>query len=218
MDNTFDRLVDKYLTEQEHAVWKVGIFPGAFKPPHIGHYTTALNACNTCDSVYIFVSSKSRPLSTQNKSDGGKETCDSSRYGNLLGNDKYTNNLLGVQSAGCARMTSATAFRAAMAVKDKNTILKNLPDGVDKDLIFDVLMMSNEVDNEGYGHVTIEQAGAIWLEYKKLLARESNIDINDIHIRTSQISPVKDTYDLVSNLNEDERTAHKTSVYLYVGE
>ena len=104
-----------------------------------------------------------------------------------------------------------------VVVRHSNTILKNLPDGVDKDLIFDVLMMSNEVDSENYGHVTIEQAGAIWLEYKKLLARKSNIDIDDIHIRTSQISPVKDTYDLVSELNEDEN-ARNTSIYLYVGE
>ena len=118
----FNQLFKNILLEQDMDVFKVGIFPGAFKPPHIGHFTTAYNACKDNDMVYIFVSDKPRPLSTQNK--GKAEIPDINRYSNIMNSDKYTSNLLGVQPAGVARMTSATAFRAAISLKDKNTIAK----------------------------------------------------------------------------------------------
>lgn len=213
--NKFESLYRHLVTEQDTNVIKIGIFPGAFKPPHIGHYTTAYDACMNNDRVYIFVSDKPRPLSTQQK--GGKEAPDSARYANILKSDKYTNNLLSVQTAGVARMTSATAFRTAIATKDKNTIAKNIPDGVDKDKIFEILMQSNELNNPAYGHVTVEQTMAIWKLYKPLLLNLSSKSEDDLIIKTSTPSPVKDTYDLVDQLNKSEQ-ASNISVRLYVGE
>lgn len=211
----FDRLFGNILSEQDNRVLNVGIFPGAFKPPHVGHYTTALNACNDNEKVYIFVSDKPRPLSTQNK--GGKEVPDSARYGNILKSDKYTSNLLSVRTAGVARMTSATAFRAAVSVKDKSTIIKNLPEGADHDQIFSILMQSNDISSPSYGYVSVEQTMAIWNIYKQLLIKQSNRSEQDVIIKVSSPSPVKDTYDLVDQLNNNEG-AGMTSIRLYVGE
>lgn len=213
---SFDILVKSLLSEATEDVYTVGIFPGAFKPPHIGHYTTALNACKVCDEVNIFVSSKARALSTQNKA-GGSSAPDSMRYKNLIHSDKFTDNILSVQTAGVARMTSASAFRVAISTKDKNTIMKNLPKGIDADLVFNILMSSNNIDDEDYGHVTIEQTMAIWRLYASNLIRESGIDSDKLNINVSKISPVKDTYDLVENINNSER-ARMTSIKLYVGE
>lgn len=212
----FDKLYGQLLTEQDANVFKIGIFPGAFKPPHIGHYTTAYNACKHNDKVYIFVSDKPRPLTTQNKGNK-KEVPDSARYANILKSDKYTNNLLGVQTAGVARMTSATAFRAAVSVKDKNTIAKNIPDGVDKDQVFNILMQSSDLNNPGYGHITVEQTMTIWSLYKPLLMNLTGKSEEDIIIQVSKPSPVKDTYDLVDQLNQSEQ-ASNIGVRLYVGE
>lgn len=212
----FDILVRNILTESTRDVYTVGIFPGAFKPPHVGHYTTALNACKVCDEVNIFVSTKARALSTQNKA-GGKDVPDSKRYKNLIHSDKFTSNMLSVQTAGVARMTSASALRVAITAKDKDTIIKNLPKGVDVDLIFNILMSSNDIDGDDYGHVTIEQTMAIWRLYAGLLIQESGISSDKLNINISSISPVKDTYDLVDSINNSER-ARMTSVKLYVGE
>jgi phosphopantetheine adenylyltransferase len=213
---SFDILVNSLLHEANEDVYTVGIFPGAFKPPHVGHYTTALNACKVCDEVNIFVSAKARALSTQNKA-GDTSAPDSARYKNLIHSDKFTDNILSVQTAGVARMTSASAFRVAISTKDKNTIIKNIPESVDADLVFNILMSSNDINDEGYGHVTIEQTMAIWRLYASSLIQESGIDSDKLNINISKISPVKDTYDLVDEINNDER-ARMTSVKLYVGE
>lgn len=212
----FDKLYKSLILEQGVNVLKVGIFPGAFKPPHIGHYTTAHDACMNNDMVYIFVSDKPRPLTTQNVGNK-KEAPDSVRYANILKTDKYTSNLLGVQTAGVARMTSATAFRAAISVKDKTTILKNIPDGVDGDRVFSILNKSNDIADPGYGHITVEQTMAIWNLYLPILSNLSGLPMDRIHIKVSKPSPVKDTYDLVDQLNQSQ-DASRTSVRLYVGE
>jgi cytidyltransferase-like protein len=211
----FNQLFKNILLEQDMDVFKVGIFPGAFKPPHIGHFTTAYNACKDNDMVYIFVSDKPRPLSTQNK--GKAEIPDINRYSNIMNSDKYTSNLLGVQPAGVARMTSATAFRAAISLKDKNTIAKNLPDGVDSDAIFSTLMRSNDIGDPGYGHVTVDQTMEIWNHYKPILHNLTGLTEDRLKIIVSSPSPVKDTYDLVERLNNSDQ-ANNTSVRLYVGE
>ena len=212
----FDQLYGRLLSEQDNRVFNVGIFPGAFKPPHVGHYATAYNACKNNEKVYIFVSDKPRPLSTTNVGNK-KEAPDSARYANILKSDKYTNNLLSVQTAGVARMTSATAFRAAIAIKDKNTIAKNLPEGADIDRIYKILMGSNELTSPTYGHITVDQTMAIWNIYKPLLQQQTGLGDDDIIIKVSTPSPVKDTYDLVDELNNSE-SAGMTSIKLYVGE
>ncbi|NBO99125.1 MAG: hypothetical protein EBU90_03225 [Proteobacteria bacterium] len=38
----------------------IGLFPGAFKPPHKGHFATALNAAKNNNDVFILVSSTDR--------------------------------------------------------------------------------------------------------------------------------------------------------------
>lgn len=217
MMKQFDNLYKQLILEQDENVLKIGVFPGAFKPPHIGHFMTAYNACKNNDHVYIFVSDKPRPISTKATSNNNKEVPDSARYSNILKTDKYTSNLLGVQTAGVARMTSATAFRTAISVKDKNTITKNIPEGVDVDKVYNVLMRSNDISNPGYGHVTVEQTMAIWQLYRPHLIQLSGIDSDNLSIQISKPSPVKDTYDLVDQLNNSEN-ARMTSVSLYVGE
>ena len=220
----FEKLAAHFLTERSEAIRKVGIFPGAFKPPHFGHYVTALDAANSCDDLYIYISSKSRELSTHNKV-AGPEKPDSERYSNLFKTDKFSANLLGVQCATCARpnlagsmkKASASSIRAAISLKDKNTIIKNIPDGVDGDHVFSILMQSNSVESEDYGYVTVKQSYDIWQLYKDQLTQNTNIDPDRLHLLISKISPVKDTYDLVSELNESEG-AGNTSVHLYVGE
>lgn len=212
----FDQLYKNIIVEQDQNVYNVGVFPGAFKPPHIGHYMTAYNACKNNERVYIFVSDKARPLSTKNVGNA-KEAPDAVRYNNILKSDKYTSNLLSVRTAGVARMTSATAFRAAVSIKDKNTIAKNLPDGVDKDRIYSILMQSNDISSPTYGHVTVEQTMQIWQLYKPSLMSLTGKSSEDIVISVSNPSPVKDTYDLVDKFNNSEQ-AGQISIRLYVGE
>ena len=217
MHDQFDSLYRHLIAEQDIDLTSIGVFPGAFKPPHVGHYMTALNACENNDKVYIFISKKPRALTTQNiVQPTGSKDCDADRYSNFMKNDKYTSNLHSIQPAACARMTSASALRTAISVKDKNTIFKNLPDGVDKDYIFDLLMMSNDTNNPEYGHITIDQTVSIWNRYRQLLMRHTRKQEKDILIKVSDISPVKDTYDLVSDINNSS-DAGKTVIKLYVG-
>lgn len=197
-------------------VYKIGIFPGAFKPPHTGHFHTALNACKDCDEVHIFMSTKARALSTQNKA-AGPEKPDSDRYANLIHSDKFTNNIFSVSTAGVARMTSASAMRAAISIKDKHTIFENLPEGTDKEGIFNILMQSNEISSDSYGHITASQASSIWQEYMKAIVNTGVISSNNLHFNVSQTSPVRDTYELVDAINNSER-ASSVAIKLYVGE
>ena len=216
----FDTIYKDLLIENDDNINKTGIFPGAFKPPHAGHYYTALNACKNNDVVYIFASSKPRALSTQNMSGGKGNDCDSARYNNLLKSDsKFTTNLLSVRPAECARMTSASAVRAAISVKDKETIIENLPNSLDddmKDKIFNIFMSSNDIGSEHYGHITADQMMSVWSIYRDALVRESGKSANDIKILLSHGSPVRDTYELVESINNSEG-ARNSSISLYVG-
>ena len=56
--DTFDKLINEVLNEQP--ITKVGIFPGAFKPPHLGHFKTVQRMASKNDKAYVFVSNKSR--------------------------------------------------------------------------------------------------------------------------------------------------------------
>ena len=209
----FEQLYRNVLSENIGDVIKVGVFPGAFKPPHVGHYTTALNACKDNDKIYIYISSKPRELSTQNKSSGGD---DSARYSSMFKTDKYTDKLLSVQAAEVARMTSASAMRTAITLKDKNTVYKNLPDSVDRDAIYNILMQSIDISNDNYGVISAAQTVEIWQHYKRDLMAKTNKSDQDIVINVSDVTPVRDTYELVDTLNNSQN-ANKISVRLYVG-
>lgn len=211
------------LLENESNVNSVGIFPGAFKPPHVGHYSTALAACKNNDVVYIIISKKSRELSTNNTSnqpavEPTKPTScdDSNRYKSFFDSDKYTKNIRSVRPAPCARMTSASDLRTALAIKDKASVMSNLPDGSDKELIYDILMKSNDISNPNFGYVTFDQSMQIWSLYKDLLIRESSLGSDQIKLIKSDITPVRDTYEIVDGINNSE-TAGSTVVNLYVG-
>ena len=113
----FDNSVNKFLNEQ--AIKRIGIFPGAFKPPHLGHFKTVQRAATENDEVYVFISKKER---------------------------------------------------------------------------------------EG---ITLMQSLQLWDLYKELLPP-------NIIIKTSDITPVKDTYDLVEQLNASP-DAPNTEVTIYAG-
>ena len=56
--NTFSNLYEYYSSvyEQDSESSRVGLFPGAFKPPHKGHYYTADQAAKNCDCLQIIPS------------------------------------------------------------------------------------------------------------------------------------------------------------------
>ena len=222
--NKFNHLFKSIISEADEKVKRIGVFPGAFKPPHAGHFYTALNACKANDTVYIFASDKSRPLSTV-KTGSKNEGCDSLRYKNLLSPDsKFTTNMLSVKPAECARVTSASALRAAISTKDVETIYKNLPKEIrdsDRQAIYStdpetpgILNTSNDVSNQHYGHVTSDQMQSIWKIYIPVL--KSLTGGTEINFIISKGSPVRDTYELVDSINNSEQ-AEMTSVSLYVG-
>lgn len=61
MINNFEMLVEQaYLHEQSEKVLRVGLYPGAYKPPHVGHYQAAVNALSKNDVVFVLVSGQCR--------------------------------------------------------------------------------------------------------------------------------------------------------------
>jgi len=240
--NNFNTLAKQLLVEFDADVKKIGIFPGAFKPPHIGHFVTALKAVDTNDIIYIYVSNKSRDVQVVDSKPvdilkPGKEsgTCDSSRYKNLVTNSskrtKFTDKLLSVRPAMCSRMSSATAVRTAIATQDKQTVMQNIPpvafenlgeEGLEmyegkecltdqeRDSVFNILRDSHQTYS-----ISSEQSMNIWAIYKAGLERLTG-GKKQINISLVRGSPVKETYDLVDNINNSD-TASNTAINLYVG-
>lgn len=61
MINNFEMLVEQaYIYEQSEKVLRVGLYPGAYKPPHIGHYQAAVNALSKNDVVFVLMSGQCR--------------------------------------------------------------------------------------------------------------------------------------------------------------
>lgn len=60
--NNFDCLVESYLIEAESR--RVAIFPGAYKPPHKGHYQACAMASRDNDEVHIFIGNQTRDMIT----------------------------------------------------------------------------------------------------------------------------------------------------------
>lgn len=66
MINNFNLLVEQVMVyEQPEQVTRVGLYPGAFKPPHIGHYQAAVDALMKNDIVYVLISGESRGKNTE---------------------------------------------------------------------------------------------------------------------------------------------------------
>lgn len=62
---TFNNLVtfaDRFLNEdlESSNTQRVALFPGAYKPPHRGHFHTALTAAKHSDSLYVIISNSPR--------------------------------------------------------------------------------------------------------------------------------------------------------------
>lgn len=53
---SFKNLVETFLKEVD--VKNIGIFPGKFKPPHIGHFKTCLKASKENDITFVLISNK----------------------------------------------------------------------------------------------------------------------------------------------------------------
>ena len=108
----FDTLYKQILCENT-GLFNVGIFPGAFKPPHKGHFSTALNACMQNDVIWLFVSDKSRIVEQPKHDTGGSSgSCDSDRYANFF-NDKgaaVRERLGGLQRGDCERHPHGVPF------------------------------------------------------------------------------------------------------------
>jgi nicotinamide mononucleotide adenylyltransferase len=61
MNRDYDWLVEHVnVFEQLSSSLNVGLYPGAFKPPHVGHYEAALAALKQNDVVVVMISGQSR--------------------------------------------------------------------------------------------------------------------------------------------------------------
>lgn len=237
--NRFEQLYADLLIESEQ-VNKIGIFPGAFKPPHIGHFETARKACEwatnentTTGYLYLIASNKPRSLTQQNVSKAGAVDCDSQRYVNLLAkqvrkergstemvNNFRTDNLLSIQPAECERLGSASAVRTAIKNNDEGAVMSMLPDQLNElqqRQIWKILSASTNSDNVNVGQITSEQMQAIWSVFIEVL--ENMYTKCVIQFDVSSTSPVTDTYELVDAINKGgtDLEPERTSINLYVG-
>jgi len=58
---TYDWLVEHVeLFESLSNSAKIGLYPGAFKPPHVGHYEAAVSALSKNDFVFVLISGQGR--------------------------------------------------------------------------------------------------------------------------------------------------------------
>lgn len=237
--NKFEQLYTDLLIESEQ-INKIGIFPGAFKPPHLGHFETARKACEwatnentTSGYLYLIASNKPRSLTQQNVSGGGAVDCDSQRYANLLAkqvkkergstemiSNFRTDNLLSIQPAECERLGSASAVRTAIQKNDEGSVMSMMPGQLSESQqrqIWSILSASIDSDNASVGQITSEQMQAVWSIFIELL--ESMYSKCVIQFDVSSTSPVTETYELVDLINKGgtDLEPDRTSINLYVG-
>lgn len=53
---SFKSMVGKTIIEKHTKRMKIGLFPGAFKPPHVGHYNTAVMGAKQNDKMLVVIS------------------------------------------------------------------------------------------------------------------------------------------------------------------
>lgn len=63
--NLGQHIVKQLLEEQQYTI---GVFPGAFKPPHKGHFNVVKRLADMCDEVQVFISPKTREGITADES------------------------------------------------------------------------------------------------------------------------------------------------------
>jgi hypothetical protein len=175
----------------------IGIFPGAFKPPHRGHYATAAAACDACDEVYIFMSPKARRICQPSKDTGVPEW---HKFKGLLNKNRPG---IRVELAEVDRQTSASKFRQRIldTSLDKcdietftNNIDEYLPEmePVRKQRAVQELMSKSVKD----GQITAAEASNIWRLYTSQLEVDYQM-AGRVHFETVQVSPIISSYHLV---------------------
>lgn len=193
-------IMQQYLWESPGDFHRIGIFPGAFKPPHLGHYNVIRQACQENDEVFVFVSKNPRPINEECK--------DSDRFCGLMSSDKYVGNLGDIKTVTPKfGDVSATLVRKAIQLRDTETLYKNLPQIPEKGEIIDLLLSSGD-------EITIEQTMKILSIYKPHLEESTGAQLS---ISISAKSPVTDTYDKVAEIN-DSRDANNIAISLYAGD
>jgi len=201
----------------------IGILPGAFKPPHRGHFLTAKNACEECDIVFILMSPTSRELGKASKNIAGPE---SQKYAGLLPGGKQADDLmtnLHIELAEVDRQTSASSMRARIAsygleLDDNITFLKNIKDFLPDLPEEDMLQISGSlITTLKDGIISANEAAEVWKVYVKHLdkVRRHTHVIFDI----TAGSPIGSTYELCEQLNQQAEGERATyNVRLYTGE
>jgi len=211
INDSFDQLCS--LNEKSGAT--VGIFPGAFKPPHRGHYATAAAACEACDKVYIFMSPKARMLRQPSKDTGVPEW---QKFEGLLNKPRPG---ITIELEEVDRQTSASEARqkildASLGRRDMESFTNNietyLPDlqPMQKRRVVQELMSKSVTD----GQITAIEAGNIWKVYVQQLERDFRMQ-GSIIFETVQVSPIVSSYDLVDK--ELVPSGFTGTVKLYTG-
>ena len=189
---------------------RVGIFPGAFKPPHRGHYLTAANACSQNDTVYILMSPIARLLGKPSSTGGGPEW---KKFKGLLDKDN-------VKLAKVDRETSASAMRReieelALSIVDIETFEANMQKYLpemnpqSKEVVLTQLMSVAIED----GKITAKESSTIWRLYIDQLQRD--FPRTTIKFEVVASSPIAATYELVDELIAD---GDRYDISLYTGE
>lgn len=218
INDSFDQLYS--LTEEKLPT--IGIFPGAFKPPHRGHYATAAAACDACDEVRIFMSPKPRLICQPSKDTGVPEW---HKFKGLLMKPLPD---IKVELAEVDRQTSASKFRqrildTALDKCDLTTFTDNideyLPDlqPAARESVVTELMSKSVKD----GRITAKEAGNIWRHYVDQLEIEYN-KRGRIYFETVDQSPIISTYHFVigdenKGINGLLQKGWKGIVKLYTG-
>lgn len=199
----------------------IGVFPGAFKPPHKGHFATAAAACSECAEVHIIMSSKERLLRQVSKDLGKPE---SAKYQGLMRGGNTNNNIkakVNVELGEVDRLTSASDMRAsicdtAYGTDDMTTFERCMDDFLPKQLtsdrrqtVINMLFKARQDDT-----ISSKEASGIWGVYIDQL--RDLYKNTDIYFTMSEISPIADTYAFALNLYD--KTQHQVTLKLYTGQ
>lgn len=213
----FDRL--SLLTESSQPL-TIGVFPGAFKPPHRGHFKTAAAACSECDQVHIIMSPKERLLNQASKDLGVPEKV---KYKGLMpGGNTYeqVKSKVDIQVAEVDRQTSASEMRmqicdASYGLQDMNTfeqcMSKYLPDSLTPERKKHVIQLLHKAPGDDV--ISPQEANNIWKIYIDQL--RDLYPSSDIYFKMADISPIADTYNFAGELFNN--TQERVTLKLYTG-
>ena len=209
---TINNFNDLCILNEEINDRVAGIFPGAFKPPHAGHYHTALQAAKQCDTLFILMSDTPRQLAKDNSS---SEQADWERYKSILPGGKLADKLtnIRVELAQCMRPVldgkpaSASRLRREIAGYafdhlDFNTFSDNTRSFIPNSLTEEeqVAVAKKMVKHAQDNIVDAYESAEIWGTYINHLTQETG---TDIVFEILQGSPVAMSYQVVDTINEN---------------